>query len=334
MRIDRFITLRCARPLRMLGRNRFRAADWEFHTSQCVLPILMYHSISDDPEAGVRPYYRLCTNPARFAEHMALLRSHGCRGVTLSEGLAWLNGSPTPGATVQRSQDSTIRLRSHSGCGTPNSAFRTPDFGALPSVFRPRSSNQPVAITFDDGFRDFYTAAFPILQQHGFMATMYLPTAYIGDDRRSFKGRSCLSWAEVRELHAAGIEFGSHTVTHRRLDTLTWPEIESELRESRATIEQGLDAQASLFAHPYAFPQENGGYVARLAELLRTSGYTAAVTTRIGRARLGVSLFTLKRLPVNGLDDGRLLAAKLAGAYDWLGTVQRLRRLCALRNHE
>jgi len=50
----------------------------------------MYHSISDDPETGVSPYYRVCTFPRRFAEQMKWLADWGYRGVTLSEGLAWL----------------------------------------------------------------------------------------------------------------------------------------------------------------------------------------------------------------------------------------------------
>ncbi|MES1168557.1 MAG: hypothetical protein ABUL61_05255, partial [Oleiharenicola lentus] len=53
-----------------------------------LLPILMYHSISADPEAGVGDYYKVCTSPSRFAEHLQWLADWGYRGVTLSEGLA------------------------------------------------------------------------------------------------------------------------------------------------------------------------------------------------------------------------------------------------------
>ncbi|HWF19894.1 MAG TPA: polysaccharide deacetylase family protein, partial [Verrucomicrobiae bacterium] len=53
------------------------------------------------------------------------------------------------------------------------------------------------------------TDAFPVLQQHGFSATMFLPTAFIREKRRMFKERECMTWNEARELHRAGIEFGS-----------------------------------------------------------------------------------------------------------------------------
>src|SRR5665213_3134267 len=58
------------------------------------------------------------------------------------------------------------------------------------------SGGRPVVITFDDGFQDFYTSAFPILTKLGLSATMFLPTAYIGDTCQSFKGVECLTWGQ------------------------------------------------------------------------------------------------------------------------------------------
>jgi peptidoglycan/xylan/chitin deacetylase (PgdA/CDA1 family) len=183
-------------------------------------------------------------------------------------------------------------------------------------------AGRPVAITFDDGFHDFYTAAFPVLKQHGFAATMYLPTAFIGDDRRSFKSRACLNWSEIRELHRTGIEFGSHTVNHPILYDLSWPEIERELVLSKGPIEQKLGEPVSSFAYPYAFPQEDGPFTKTFMELLRGSGYRNGVTTVVGRAKPDDNPLTLKRLPANDCDDLALFAAKLAGAYDWLAGPQ------------
>lgn len=286
MRVDRFITLRVVRPFRIARQT----LNLQPSTLNGSLPILMYHSISEDPETDRSSYYKTCTSPQQFAEHIRWLGENGYRGVTLQDGLAWLDSQP-----------STL-------------------------------SPQPVAITFDDGFHDFYTEAFPVLESHGFSATMYLPTAFIGEPRRRFgpstlnsqpsTHRPCLTWTEARELHRAGIEFGSHTVTHPKLMELDWRDIERELCDSKEEIENRLGCAVNSFAYPFAFPPADRDFVVRFSELLGKAGYQTNVTTRIGRVRSGDDPFRLKRLPVNQDDDQALLAAKLDGAYEWLGGFQ------------
>ncbi len=253
------------------------------------LPILMYHSISDSPEFGVRPYYRVCTSPARFSDHMRNLSESGWQGVTLSQGLEALEG-------------------------------------------KARMTRRPVVITFDDGFRDFYTEAFPVLRRHSFSATMYLPTAFIGENRLMFKSRECLRIRqEVRELHRQGIQFGSHTVNHPTLIAISWPDIEMELRLSRERIEQELGLDSRTFAYPCASPQADAVFVKAFAAMQLRLGYISGVTTVVGRVRPSDNQLLLKRLPVSGLDDLSLLQAKLEGAYDWLSLLQsaskRIRRI-------
>jgi len=270
-RLDRLLTLCLFQPLQKAvgGTGGFR------------LPVLMYHSVSDQSEADVAPYYRTTTSPKVFAEHMSLLHAEGWKTVGLKAGLQALGDEK---ATYQK----------------------------------------VVALTFDDGFRDFHTAAFPILRQYGFGATVFLPIAFIGKEPIRFKTHECLTWDEVRELHQAGIEFGSHTVNHPELVHLAWGEVEKEVRDSKTEIEQRLGVRVTSFAYPYAFPRANRDFASRLGQLLRETGYECCVTTDIGRADAGTNLFAIPRLPANGSDDTKLLKAKLDGAYDWLAVPQRL----------
>jgi peptidoglycan/xylan/chitin deacetylase (PgdA/CDA1 family) len=269
MRLDRLVTLCVARPLVASGVVSHPRA----------LPILMYHSISNDPQPGVSPYYKTTTSPAVFEQQLRRLTAAGYHSVRLEDAVSLLQSG---------------------------SALR----------------EKTVVITFDDGFHDFYNLAFPILKRLGHTASMFLPTAFIGHDRRSFKGRECLVWSEVRELRAEGIEFGSHTVSHPKLYELGWKEIEDELALSRECLERELDQPVTSFSYPFAFPQQDQDFTARFTQLLRKLGYRNCLTTIIGRAHPGDDAFCLKRLPVNVCDDQALLDAKLSGAYDWLAYPQ------------
>jgi peptidoglycan/xylan/chitin deacetylase (PgdA/CDA1 family) len=190
-----------------------------------------------------------------------------------------------------------------------------------------RRSSEPkavksVVITFDDGFRNFYTSAFPVLNRYGFKATMFLPTAHIAENQLSFKGKECLSWGEVRELQNYGISFGSHTVTHPQLHDCDAHTIKAELVGSKLTIEQKLGHAVQSFSYPYAFPEADNGFKAKLRDELRQAGYENGVCTTVGRNSPASDPFFLKRLPVNSDDDSQLFEAKLAGSYDWISKPQ------------
>jgi len=184
------------------------------------------------------------------------------------------------------------------------------------------ADSKNVVITFDDGFRDFYDLAFPLLKKHGHTATMFLPTSFIGERRRAFKNTDCLTWHEVRELRGHGMDFGSHTVSHPKLYELSWKEIEAELGASKDRIEDETGQAITSFAYPYAFPQEDQRFVDEFSDLLRGQNYKCCVTTVVGRMAAHDSPWRLKRLPVNDCDDRALFEAKLNGAYDWFGYPQ------------
>ena len=119
------------------------------------------------------------------------------------------------------------------------------------------SKKKCVAITFDDGYDDFHTMAFPILAEHHFPATVFLPTAFIGSSNERFPGKKHLTWDQVSWLSDRGINFGSHTATHPRLVSLGSEEIEHEIKHSKQIIANKLGKAIDAFSYPFKFPDAN-----------------------------------------------------------------------------
>lgn len=192
------------------------------------------------------------------------------------------------------------------------------------------TSKKTVVITFDDGYRDFYQAAFPILAEYSFTATVFLVTGEIADQRKYFKDRPCLTWSEIDELQKNGISFGSHTATHPRLTSLSGSDLDKEIAQSKDAIETRIGVAVRSFSYPYAFPEATSDFVNRLRETLAIYGYENGVTTILGTAHSGSDPFFLPRLPINTWDDPQFFQAKLEGHYDWLHSAQYLAK--RLRN--
>jgi len=178
--------------------------------------------------------------------------------------------------------------------------------------------NKYVVITFDDGYDDFYKEAFPILQEHSFSATVFLPTDFIGNKKRRLKGKEHLEWSQVSELSDIGISFGSHTVTHPELSGLRNEDIEYELMQSKKTIEDKLGKSIDTFSYPYKFPDTNKAFITLLRKMLGKNGYNFGVSTRIGTTSKKDDIYFMKRIPINSRDDISLFQAKLEGGYDWV----------------
>lgn len=193
-------------------------------------------------------------------------------------------------------------------------------------------NRKQVSITFDDGYQDFLENAQPVLERYGFTATVYLPTAFIANQRLHFKGRPCLTWPEVRQLQQRGVSFGSHTVNHPQLRELPAASIRAELVGSKKTIEDQTGEPVSSFAYPYAFPETDRSFKAALRDLLLEAGYTSGVCTTVGCATTDSDPLFLPRLPVNNDDDQALLSAKLRGAYDWVGSIQKVIKSMSLHS--
>ena len=260
------------------------------------IPILMYHSVSAENEYRVHPYYRISTAPEVFRNHILFLRENGYSVISLGEAVDMLAANSGQSKQISR----------------------------RPVSKGPHS--RVVALTFDDGYKDFLTAGFPVLKKYGFTATVFLPTAFIDTATPGLKGKKHLSWSDVKMLQADGIAFGSHTVNHSYMKQCSFKTLEYEIIESKKSIEDRTGRAVEFFSYPYRFPEQDSNFTGFLTERLRLAGYRGCMTTRIGRAASSDPVFALPRLPVNSSDDARLLKAKLQGGYDWLGRVQMIKK--------
>jgi len=184
-----------------------------------------------------------------------------------------------------------------------------------------RYPKKNIVLTFDDGFRDFYTNAWPIMKKCNQIATVFLPTSFINNERKLFKNKYCLNWREIKELRSNGISFGSHTVTHPKLiDMDNWELIRLELEESKQEIENELGESITQFCYPYAYPLFEHKFCNKFLALLKNLNYQFNFTTIVGYDISNP--YVLQRIPVNDDDDIELFAAKVNGAYKWVGRLQ------------
>ena len=172
-------------------------------------------------------------------------------------------------------------------------------------------------ITFDDGYRDFLELAWPIMRDYSFAGTVFISTSFVGRNVDIFRGKLCLSWEEISTLGKEGVDIGSHTVTHPRLNKIGKKELEAEIIESKKILEKELGGPISAFSCPYAFPVSSH-FKQNFVKILQDAGYHVGVTTRIGRAAASDGPYLLKRLPINEFDDPIFFRAKINGYYDWM----------------
>lgn len=165
-------------------------------------------------------------------------------------------------------------------------------------------------ITFDDGYEETYTNAWPLLKRFKFPSTVFVTPGEVG-----LSGFA--TWEQVRGMATDGVTIGNHTMHHAYLPLVKEAALPEELIESRRVIEQQISRPVRLMSYPI------GGYTARAQEIVREAGYLAACTTNRGRQR-ALDRFALRRIKMNDRDaNPLLLAAKLSGYYD---VFRRLRQ--------
>lgn len=150
-------------------------------------------------------------------------------------------------------------------------------------------------ITVDDAYKSFITDAWPLLQEYGFPATLFVSTDSIG-------GRDYLSWEEIKRLHKAGVEIGNHSAGHNHMldrfvgeSQADWEaRVSQDLAHSQQVFKKHLGSAPALFAYPY------GEFSPELSSLIVAAGFVAAFGQQSGVITPGQDLFLLPRFSVTG----------------------------------
>ena len=194
------------------------------------IPVLVYHSVSEQASDRYRGF---AIDPGLFREQMAVVAEAGYRTRTVADLLS-------------------DRDESH---GSPG--------------------DRTVVLTFDDGFREVHGLVLPVLRELDLRATAYLVSAYIGGTSRWLASdgeadRPLMSWTEIRELAAEGVEIGAHGHRHLALDLLPLADATDEIVRSRQVLEDGLGRAVTSFAYPYGY------HTSAIKRAVRDAGYTNA----------------------------------------------------------
>jgi peptidoglycan/xylan/chitin deacetylase (PgdA/CDA1 family) len=151
---------------------------------------------------------------------------------------------------------------------------------------------KPVVLTFDDGFKDHYTNAYPLLEKYGFFGTFFVISGFVDEGRPEH-----MSWSEIELLHAAGMEIGSHTYTHPSLAGKSFDYIVWQVLGSKEAIEARTQEPVRFFSYP------SGQYDQQVVDVLQSAGYWGAVTVEAGSLQTSERPFELKRIRVRGAYD-------------------------------
>lgn len=174
------------------------------------------------------------------------------------------------------------------------------------------STDRLLAVTFDDGYRDFLAEGLPALANAGARATLYASVGHLGAGadwlgRWSPQFGPLLTWGELAEVADAGVEIGSHSLIHHPLDVLPAGQLREEIVRSRDELEQRLQRKVRGFAYPHGY---NGR---RVRDAVREAGHDNA--TEVGRRlhRPGEHRYAVPRLQPTPDHTGADLVALVSG---------------------
>lgn len=149
---------------------------------------------------------------------------------------------------------------------------------------------RPVVLTFDDGYPDTYTVVTPIMKEYGFACTVFIPTYDADQGTR-------LTWQQIKEMQAAGIQIASHCHHHDEMGEMTAEQLRSEIATSQQRLKEELGIDNAFFCYPYGSEDEAA------EKELRRAGIKLAFTMKSGWAKYGDNPYAVRRVWIGNAVD-------------------------------
>jgi len=187
---------------------------------------------------------------------------------------------------------------------------------SLAELVRLITSNRPVpyktiAVTFDDGYTNNYTNAFPSLRKYKIPATVFVPITKVGTP-------GYMSWNQLREMSEEDIHIGSHTLSEVFLPDIEDKEqLWAEISDSRKIIKSILPSQGDFLAYC------SGGFNQEIRGLVKEAGYKGACATNPGRHYPKDDIYALRRVRISRTSDNLFVFwIETSGFYTWIKEVR------------
>ncbi|MDD5423014.1 MAG: polysaccharide deacetylase family protein [Candidatus Omnitrophica bacterium] len=184
------------------------------------------------------------------------------------------------------------------------------------------------SVSFDDGYENVYLNAFSVINKYRIKSVLFLTTGHIdGVVRfdRFFGGQKApkaLTWGQIKEMADAGVELGSHSVTHRIMSGLSESEAYVEAIASKKRIEEATGHAVKSFSYPFG----NAGSFNEITEAaLKKAGYEMAYSNIMGKADCHNGNFAIRRIRIYPTDTMFRFRMKVAGAYNWVDLLAGMR---------
>lgn len=199
-----------------------------------------------------------------------------------------------------------------------NKGYQTISISEMVSYYTKELSipDKPICISFDDGYYDNFSNAFPILKKYQFYATIFISTDLINGNNSKSNDPKYLSWFNIHEMAREGFSFESHGCSHRSMIELTNEAVQYEALSSKQIIENKLQTQVQYFCYPFGKTND------RINKLVEKNGYMGAFAGVRFNREGPKNLFEIGRIEIYHGDSMNSFCFKVLNGCSYLSYIK------------